>query len=246
MNIKYINLRKKNKTRTAFLSFLVIMAVILSSYFGAFSKRSECTAATSTKPENRSFIIDAGHGGEDPGAISDSGVFEKDINLDIALLIGEELMKKGYNVIYTRTEDKLLYTEKENIHGIRKICDLRNRCRIAKENPDAIFLSIHMNSFSESKYSGLQTYYSAYNEESRALADSIQSRVRNDLQKENNRKIKEGNNMYVMENIENIGVLVECGFLTNSDEAKKLCEKEYQKMLSFSIVCGIIDYIEKN
>jgi N-acetylmuramoyl-L-alanine amidase len=103
-----------------------------------------------------------------------------------------------------------------------------------------------MNSFSNSKYSGLQVYYSPKNDESRLLAESVQSRVREEIQKENNRKIKKGEGMYILENIENVGILIECGFLTNPEECEKLGQKEYQKSLSFSIFCGIIDYIEKN
>ena len=88
-------------------------------------------------------------------------------------------------------------------------------------------------------------YYAENNENSRILADSVQNRVVNDLQKDNKRVIKPGKDMYLLENIANTAVLIECGFLTNKDECKKLSEKEYQKELSFSIVCGIIEYIEK-
>ena len=194
----------------------------------------------------KTIIIDAGHGGEDCGAIGSDGVYEKDLNLAFAFSIGELLVKKGYAVVYTRTEDKLLYREEENIRGIRKISDLKNRCKIAAEYPEAIFISIHMNSYSNPKYSGLQVYYSTKNEESAELASHVQNSVRNTLQTTNNRKIKPGKDIYVLENTENISILIECGFLTNPAECKLLEEKEYQKSLSFSIVCGIIEYDNKN
>ena len=146
--------------------------------------------------------------------------------------------------MYTRTDDRLLYKEDENIKGIRKISDLKNRCSIAARYPDSVFISIHMNSFGNSKYSGTQVYYSTKNDDSRLLAEKIQNRVINDLQKINNRKIKPGNDIYLLENIDNNAVLIECGFMINPEELKKLSEKEYQKQLSFSIVCGIIEYIE--
>ena len=139
----------------------------------------------------------------------------------------------------------MLYTEEENIKGIRKISDLKNRCKIAARYPNSVFVSIHMNSFGSSKYSGLQVYYSEKNDESRLLADSIQNKVINDLQKTNNRVTKPGKDMYILENIDNTAVLIECGFLSNKEECEKLSEKEYQKELSFSIVCGIIEYIEE-
>ena len=101
-----------------------------------------------------------------------------------------------------------------------------------------------MNSFGDSKYSGLQVYYSD-KEESNVLANKIQGRVKADLQPENNRVVKKGKDMYVLENVENCAVLIECGFLTNKKECEKLSQKEYQNQLCFSIVCGIIEYMEK-
>ena len=101
-----------------------------------------------------------------------------------------------------------------------------------------------MNSFSSAKYSGLQVYYSPENQESSKLAGCIQASVKSSLQTDNDRKIKKGDGIYVLENVPNTAVLVECGFLTNREECLKLSEKEYQKSLSFSIFCGIIEYIE--
>ncbi len=195
-------------------------------------------------PYEKIIILDAGHGGEDSGAVGKNGILEKDLNLEIVLEIGKILEEKGYVVVYTRTDDRLLYTEEENIHGIRKISDLKNRCKVAERYPNSLFVSIHMNSFGSEKYSGLQVYYSENNEESRLLADVVQQRVVTDLQPNNNRKIKTGNDMYILENISNTAILIECGFLTNKEECKKLSEKEYKKELSFSIVCGIIEYID--
>ncbi|MBE6645004.1 MAG: hypothetical protein E7612_06475 [Ruminococcaceae bacterium] len=195
--------------------------------------------------EKNLVIIDAGHGGEDPGAIGKNGIYEKNLNLEIANLVGKTLSEKGFAVVYTRTEDKLLYSEEENVKGLRKISDLKNRCKIAAEYPNSIFISIHMNSYSDPKYSGLQVYYSQNNEESKILAAEIQASVKEQTQPENNRVIKAGTDIYVLENTQNTSVLIECGFLTNYSECVKLSEKEYQKQLSLSIVCGIINYREK-
>ena len=103
-----------------------------------------------------------------------------------------------------------------------------------------------MNSYGNPKYSGLQVYYSESNENSKTLASSIQSSVKAELQTENNRKVKPGKDIYVLENTPNVSVLIECGFLTNPEEAEKLSEKEYQKRLSSAIVCGIIKYRQVN
>ena len=126
-----------------------------------------------------------------------------------------------------------------------KRSDLKNRCKAANKYPDSILVSIHMNSFGDGKYSGLQVYYSSNDDESRVLAEKIQSSVRDSLQKENKRVIKEGKGMYILDKSDPTSVLIECGFLSNKEECEKLSEKEYQKELSFSIVCGIIEYIEE-
>ncbi len=188
------------------------------------------------------IILDAGHGGEDSGAIGVNGALEKDLNLEIAAMIGEELTSRGYTVVQTRTEDRLLYTEAENIKGIRKISDLKNRVKIFNSYENAIVVSIHMNSFAMAKYSGLQVYYA---DGSESLATAIKSTVIDELQPNNKRAIKRGEGIYVLEHSENVAVLVECGFLSNPEECGKLSEKEYQKRLSFSIVCGIIKYMEE-
>lgn len=218
----------------------LLFSIISNAYFTSDGYIETLLSET----EKNLFIIDAGHGGEDPGAIGVNGMYEKDLNLAVANEIGTLLTEHGYAVIYTRKDDRLLYTEEENIRGIRKISDLKNRCKIAAEYPNSIFISIHMNSFGMSKYSGTQTYYAKYNEGSEYLASCVQSSVKNNLQPTNTRKIKEGKDIYVLENINNVGILIECGFLTNSEECEKLSEKEYQKRLSLAIVCGIIEYKE--
>ena len=139
----------------------------------------------------------------------------------------------------------MLYLPEENVKGMRKISDLKNRCKITAEYDNCIFVSIHMNSYGASKYSGLQVYYADGNEESRELAHKIQSAVREKLQPNNHRQIKNGDSIYLLENSKGTAVLIECGFLTNPEECQKLSEKEYQKELSFSIICGIIEYINE-
>ncbi len=241
-----INVRK-HKLTVALSSIVMVLVITLAITVSAVGKvyGSELFLTAGTEINNEKIvIIDAGHGGEDSGAVAKDGTLEKDIAIEIAFAVGRAFIDKGYAVVYTRTEDKLLYEPEENIKGIRKISDLKNRCKVAKVYPEAVFVSIHMNSFGDSKYSGLQVYYSENNEKSRILADSVQQQVKKDIQNENDRTIKKGNGIYVLENIENPAILIECGFLSNDTECKKLSEKEYQNRLSFSIVCGIIDVLE--
>ena len=150
----------------------------------------------------------------------------------------------GLKVILTREDDRLLYKAEENIKGIRKISDLRNRAEIARQNDNSIFVSIHMNSYSEPQYSGLQVYYSLVNPLSERLAQIVQTKVCERLQPFNNRKIKEGRSLYLMKNISSPAILIECGFLSNAEECEKISQKEYQKQLCFSFVCAIIEYMK--
>ncbi len=244
MKIYVLNFHRRKEFFSALklTAFLLIFVLLASGVGSLFMNSKRYADAMTAENEANLFIIDAGHGGEDSGAVGKGGVLEKDLNLEIAYAVGSLLAERGYAVLYTRTEDKLLYTEEENIKGIRKISDLKNRCKIAAEYPKATFISIHMNSYGSPKYSGLQVYYSERNESSRALANSIQARVKRDLQNENNRKTKGGKGLFLLENLENTAILIECGFLTNAEECQILSEKEYQKQLSLAIVCGIIEY----
>ena len=243
MDIKVINLRWLNPFRGK--KYIVISVIVLVSLlFGLLFKIGlDDFNSVEASVGEMTIILDAGHGGEDAGATGVNGALEKDLNLSMSKILGEMLIDKGFAVIYTRSEDKMLYAEFENIKGLRKISDLKNRCKVAKNYPNALFVSIHMNTFGDSQYSGLQVYYSENNQDSQALAEAIQSNVRKEVQPSNNRKIKPGKSIYVLENVENTAVLIECGFLSNMEEAEKLSEKEYQKLLSFSIICGIIEYI---
>ena len=230
----------------AILAIIVIISIILSL---SLKSENDPYVDSSAVPEQvntvKTVIIDAGHGGEDCGAIGKTGVYEKDLNMQISLKLGEYLSAAGYSVVYTREDDRLLYTEEQNIKGMRKIYDLKNRVEIANSYNSALLVSIHMNSYGAESCSGLQVYYAEGNDSSVSLANKVQESVVNTLQPNNKRKIKEGNGIYLLENSINPCILIECGFISNYDECKKLSEKEYQKELCFSILCGIIEYINE-
>lgn len=229
-----------------FIVSIIIVSVVLAAYCWVFERNAdELYIGAVSRPEDKIIILDAGHGGEDCGAIGVDGTYEKDLNLQFTFEIGRQLEEKNFTVVYTRTEDKLLYKPEENIKGIRKISDLKNRSKIARDYPEAIFISIHMNTFGEEKYWGTQIYTSENNPESRKLAEIIQYEIKSTLQQGNERRVKSGEQIYILKNIDNVGILIECGFLSNKAECEKLSQKEYQKQLSFSIVCGIIEYVGK-
>jgi N-acetylmuramoyl-L-alanine amidase len=203
------------------------------------------TAASENAKNAPTVVIDAGHGGEDCGAIGTSGVYEKDLNLAVSLKLAEYLNAAGYTTVLTRTDDRLLYKEDENIKGMRKICDLKNRVAIANSTPNAIFISIHMNSYGSSGCRGLQAYYGTFGDSDR-LAMAIQSNVAENLQPTNKRTIKRGDGLYLLENATVPSVIVECGFLSNPNDLNNLKNQDYQLKLAVSLSYGIIDYIKSD
>ena len=235
----YYGYSKKATSYIAAVAVALIVATVVLSISGAPPKTYDSIAY---EKKGITVVLDAGHGGEDPGAIGVSGAYEKDLNLAITLNISSQLKEAGINVILTREDDRLLYKPEENIKGLKKISDLKNRVAIANAEENAILVSIHMNSYGKESCFGLQTYYGKENGSS-ALANAIQASVKSHVQPANKRSVKYGEGLYLLENSEHPAVIVECGFITNGEECRKLSQKEYQKELSFSIVCGIIEYI---
>ncbi len=203
------------------------------------------TVGACSSEENKiTVVLDAGHGGEDSGASSEDGLLEKDLNLKICENIRDILLLSGIEVKMTRTDDKLLYTEEQNIKGQRKHYDLKNRYLIAKEYQNPVFVSIHINKFSASQYKGLQVYYSDNNAKSKILADKIQTDIKEALQNDNNRKTKNAkNSIYLLDRLECPAVLVECGFLSNNEDTENLRNDEYIKKMSVIIANSIMENI---
>ena len=191
-------------------------------------------------PREHVIVIDAGHGGEDGGATSCSGVLESDINLAIALRLNDLCHLLGYETRMIRTTDISVYTEGTTL-AAKKASDLRQRVRIINDTPNAILVSIHQNTFSDSRYSGAQVFY-APTKGSNELAVKMQS-IFSMIDPHNTRKSKESKGVYLMNHIERIGVLIECGFLSNPEEDRKLQDKSYQKMLCCAIVSALSEYI---
>ena len=195
------------------------------------------------KEHNFSVLIDAGHGGEDCGAIGALGVYEKDLNFAVSQKLGALLEQAGISVNYTRTTDKLLYTDEQNIKGQRKKYDLRNRLLRFHEGDEDLLVSIHMNAFPEEKYRGFQVYYAAEFPEAASLASEMQNSVIKLLQPWNKRQAKASDTgIYLLAESKKPAILVECGFVSNREECEKLMQEDYQKQLSFLIFCAIIEY----
>lgn len=192
------------------------------------------TTTSSAMPLNRRVIvIDAGHGGFDPGMVSGK-IEEKNINLSIAKKLQTYLEQGGATVIITRADDSDL--------GKGKSSDMRARRLIANTSHADIFVSIHQNSFSSPSVKGAQVFYFNQSDNSQKLATYIQDRLREFVDSGNKYKEKANNNYYVLKQTEMPAVLVECGFLTNSTERGKLTSEEYQEKIAWGIYLGIVDY----
>lgn len=228
-----------------FVVFSLIFCLVASLMISAGSRYHKKTDEKKVSAdENRAFtvVIDAGHGGEDGGASFD-GVYEKDINLAVALALDEILTSNGIKTVMTRNEDVLLYDKNSDYRGQKKIQDLATRKKTAEKYDDPIFISIHMNSFPEKKYKGLQVYYSGNDERSRALAESIQASTRDFISPQNQRKAKKADSsIYLLDRLECPAVMVECGFLSNDEERALLCNENYRQAMALSIASSVIEF----
>lgn len=166
-------------------------------------------------------------------------ILEKDCNLAISKIIAALFKVSGYNVVMTRETDIML--DQEGMSGTAKMRDLKTRLDIASRYPDAIFISIHCNKYPSTECKGLQVYYSKNNESSAEIAQGIQNSVITMLQPENHRAVKAADSsIYILDRATQPAVLVECGFLSNPEEATLLASEDYQKQLALSIVLPLL------
>lgn len=188
-------------------------------------------------------IIDPGHGGMDGGAQA-NGIVEKNINLSIAQNLHDLLSVQGFHVIMTREDDRSIHDEGLTQVVRQKRSDLHNRLAIMEAHPDAIFISIHQNQFPQPSCQGAQIFYSQNRPESEKLAQVIQEAFQRNLQPDNNRQIKPAqNNLFLLYEAKIPAVMVECGFLSNPQEAQKLAETEYQEQVAFTIFDGLMGFL---
>jgi N-acetylmuramoyl-L-alanine amidase len=242
--LKHTHFSKPFLKSTLSFSFLFVSAFFLLclAFYGMDSALSpNASSPVDAKANSHPVVIlDPGHGGIDSGASPEKGVEEKNLNLALAKKLGEFLKAGGLDVIYTRTEDVMLTCEGA---PTRKTGDLMGRIKVAEEYTDAIFVSLHMNTLPNQKYSGLQTFYSDKNALNQALARQIQSDVCTHLQPQNNRSEKSSDGkIYLLDRLDCPSVLIECGFLTNPEESKKLQSEEYQNELAFTISQSLLQF----
>lgn len=184
-------------------------------------------------------VLDAGHGGEDGGAIGiNTLVREKDINLQIVKKIKNLFESAGATAVLTRKDENALCDGKYS-----KLKDMQARSDIIEETQPYIVLSIHCNSFPQSKTAkGAQTFYFPGSVEGEALATFIQNSIKNIADPENGRSIK-SENFYMLRHGNSVNVMVECGFLSSAEEEVKLSDEGYQALLAYSVFDGTSKYL---
>ena len=233
-----------NKKRIMFLaaSVLLPIGIFMVQTSNNNLKERNIVATMATPATSKTIILDAGHGGEDGGAVSSEGVTEADINLKIALKVQALLEQSGANVILTRSDEKAIYDLDKKTLRAKKNSDIKNRVKIGNNSSADIFVSIHLNKIPQSEYYGWQTFFKDGNEEGKKLATCIQENLNAAIQKENKRVPLKISNVYIIKHVEIPTSIVECGFLSNPEEENLLQTDEYQNKLAWGIYNGIMDY----
>lgn len=215
---------------------MLVLVYVISSHAG------KMTAGVSVKAgkEKPVVVIDAGHGGNDPGKIGVDGTLEKDINLQIANRLKKYLEASDVEVVLTRKNDNGLYTERDSR---KKMADMTKRCDIINEVNPALTVSIHQNSYHQEEISGGQVFYYKKSEKGKRLAEILQDRFDYVLGEKNTRLPKPNDNYYLLLHVKSPIVIVECGFLTNWKEAALLKSEDYQDRVAWTIHMGIMEYL---
>lgn len=211
------------------MSIVLLISVFYVSFFAIYD----------TEAAENVIIVDAGHGGIDPGKVGVDSSVEKDLNLEIAIKLANELENDGYKVLLTRTEDNGLYDASDTN---KKASDLQKRCQIAEKYHANLMISIHQNSFPDSRVKGAQVFYYKHSTEGKKLANRIQEAIKTEVDNKNTRSAKYNDNYYLLLHTSCPTVIVECGFMSNKDELQLLKSDEYQTQLCHAITKAVNDY----
>ena len=231
--------------KTKYLMLIIVFAILLLIVSILRLQKPESKQVFYLPITNKIIAIDPGHGGPDPGKVSKSGLMEDELNLEIALNLKRLIEQSGGIVIMTReTEEGLHSPSAKNLREMKRE-DLHRRKEIVDENESHIFVSIHLNSFTQTNYHGAQAFYKKDSKEGEKLALIIQEQLRNILDPENHRDPQEREDIFLLNEIEIPSVLIECGFLSNEREAELLADELYQEKIAWSIYIGIMNYFNQ-
>ena len=219
------------------MSLCLLAAAFILAKQGAVLVQSEKAAR-----EIICIVVDAGHGGSDPGKVGINGALEKDINLSIALKLKDLLEQREISVVLTRDSDAgLSPADATN----KKAADMQKRCQIIADANPAFTVSIHQNSYTTEDIKGAQVFYYGQSENGKRLADVLQEHLISEVDPQNTRVAKANESYYLLKKTPTPTVIVECGFLSNQSEADLLLTEDYQSKLAHAIYLGILSYLEE-
>ena len=234
---------ERSKKATKILTLLLVLAMVMVARESAqfVSAIEENTKKAFQKNGSEiTIVVDAGHGGIDPGKIGINNALEKDINLAIALKLARNLKENGINVVMTRTDDNGLYKETDSN---KKVVDMKNRLAIIEEAKPALAVSIHQNSYPDSSVSGVQVFYYKDSVKSRDAAEILQTQLIRSLKPRKERVAKDNGSYYLLKKTSVPIVIVECAFMSNPAEAQLLTQDDYQEKVAWAIYMGIMQVI---
>lgn len=223
-------------------SLILLTAMFLICSITLIDSRLQTVLSSSTTSSDGKYtvVIDAGHGGFDSGKVGIDGTLEKDVNLQIAKKLEKLFLSADVEVIMTRTDDHGLYTENSSN---KKRQDMENRAALMNSARADCVISIHQNSYPEESIDGAQVFYYSGSEQGKTLASLIQKELVTDVDPDNHRIEKENSSYYLLKNADPPMVIVECGFLSNWKECKKLVDDSYQQKLVWAIHMGVLQYL---
>lgn len=224
---------RKNKKRRRGLAAGGLLLLLAALALAPRPQPQEPQPALALALLGKTIVIDAGHGGFDPGAVGVSGVLEKDVNLAISQRVAAMLRQVGATVVETRTVDEALAETKRE--------DMYRRVEIAEECGAELFITIQANSIPQQQYRGAQVFYAAGSTEGQGLSESIQQSLGQVLQN-TTRQAKSIENIYVVNKLAVPSIVVECGFLSNAEEEALLADSRYQQLAAYAIFLGIVSY----
>lgn len=231
------------RVNAIFLIAIIIM--ILMTIYGMLTTSTETIIDASNEAVNNQkikILIDPGHGGVDPGTSGDLKIAEAPINLEISTKLMKFLEGGGFEAEMTRYDDTGLYTEKSSTIRAKKNEDLNNRVDAINNSNADLAISIHLNSFPQKQYYGAHVFYKKNCEISKIAGEMLQDNLKEILDKDNNRVPQAKKDIRIMDNSTIPTILIECGFLSNNEEEKKLITDDYQEKIAWAIYTGLVKY----
>lgn len=226
-----------------YISELLMACLLLVCFFFLSRQAAEVSNSMNNgKVQDHVIVLDAGHGGADPGMLGIGGLEEKKINLEVSLRLQRVLEEKGFTVVMTRETDRGLYDESSNS---KKSQDMQRRIALINESKPVLTVSVHQNSYQDSSVKGPQVFYYEHSAEGEKLAKALQESLNTGLNVERPRVEKANTTYYLLKRSEGTLVIAECGFLTNPDEAALLQTEEYQEKVAAALAEGILTYLEQ-